>query len=147
VSNNYQSGVLDSSAAGRLALPETVSVALEENRRRHARGLLALAVGTGLQVMAQLMEADVVAMCGPKGKHNPGREAVRHGSEAGSVTLGGRRVPVRRPRMRTADGAAELPVPSYELFSSTEILGRMAMGEDAGWDLDAPLPHRARTGR
>jgi putative transposase len=43
------------------------------------------------------------------------------------VTLGGRRVPVRRPRMRTADGAAELPVPPYELFSSTEILSRMAM--------------------
>jgi hypothetical protein len=38
-------------------------------------GLLALAVGTGLRVMAQLMEADVAAVCGPKGKHNPGREA------------------------------------------------------------------------
>jgi putative transposase len=111
VSNNYQSGVLDSSAAGRLALPETVSVALEEIAADMREGLLALAVGTGLQVMAQLMEADVAAVCGPKGKHNPGREAVRHGSEAGSVTLGGRRVPVRRPRMRTADGAAELPVP------------------------------------
>jgi putative transposase len=66
-------------------------------------GLLALAVGTGLQVMAQLMEADVAAVCGPKGKHNPAQEAVRHGSEAGSVNLGGRRVPVRRPRMRTKD--------------------------------------------
>jgi putative transposase len=119
VSNNYQSGVLDSSAAGRLALPETVSVALEEIAADMREGLLALAVGTGLQVMAQLMEADVAAVCGPKGKHNPGREAVRHGSEAGSVTLGGRRVPVRRPRMRTADGAAELPVPCYELFSSS----------------------------
>jgi transposase-like protein len=29
--------------------------------------------------------------------------------------------------MRTADGAAELPVPAYELFTSTEVLGRMAM--------------------
>jgi len=145
VSNNYQSGVLDSSAAGRLALPETVSVPLEEIAADMREGLLA--VGTGLQVMAQLMEADVAAVCGPKGKHNPGREAVRHGSEAGSVTLGGRRVPVRRPRMRTVDGAAELPVPCYELFSFTEILSRMAMGENAGWDLDAPLPHRARTGR
>lgn len=125
VSNNYQSGVLDSSAAGRLALPETVSVALEEIAVDMREGLLA--VSTGLQVMQQLMEADVAAVCGPNGEHNPMREAVRHGSEAGSVTLGGRRVPVRRPRMRTADGAAEQPVPSYELFSSTEILGRMAM--------------------
>ena len=55
------------------------------------------------------------------------RTAVRHGRERGSVTLGGRRVPVTRPRVRAADGAGELPIPSYELFASTEILGKMAM--------------------
>jgi len=43
------------------------------------------------------------------------------------VTLGGRRVPVTRPRVRAADGSGELPVPSYELFTSTEVLGRMAL--------------------
>jgi len=35
---------------------------------------------------------------------------------------------VTRPRMRSADGTGELPVASYELFSQTEVLGRMAMG-------------------
>ena len=97
--------------------------------------------------MQQLMEADVAAVCGPKGKHNHAGAAVRHGSEAGSVTLGGRRMPVRRPRMRTADGVAELPVPFYELFSSTEILGRMATGENDGRDCDSPLPRGPGTGR
>ena len=29
--------------------------------------------------------------------------------------------------MRAADGSGELPVPAYELFSQTEVLGRMAM--------------------
>ena len=72
-------------------------------------------------------DADVTALAGPKGKHDQGRIAVRHGRERGSVTLGGRRVPVTRPRVRTADGSGELPVASYELFSSTEILGKMAM--------------------
>ena len=43
------------------------------------------------------------------------------------MTLGGRRVPVTRPRVRVVDGSGELPVPAYELFSSTEVLGRMAM--------------------
>ena len=43
------------------------------------------------------------------------------------MTLGGRRVPVTRPRVRAADGTGELPVASYELFSSTEILGKLAM--------------------
>ena len=108
-------------------LPEAVSIAMAELAGDVQEGLLAMAVGTGLQVMAALMNADVEASCGPKGKHDPGRSAVRHGTEAGSVTLGGRRVPVQRPRMRAADGRSELPVPAYELFSRTEVLGRMAM--------------------
>jgi putative transposase len=62
--------MFDSSAAACLALPETVSVVLEEIAADMGEGLLALAVGTGLQVMQQLMEADVAARCGPKGKHN-----------------------------------------------------------------------------
>ncbi len=62
-----------------------------------------------------------------EGKHDPARAAVRHGTERGSVTLGGRRVPVERPQMRAGDGSGELPVPTYELFSSTEVLGRTAM--------------------
>ena len=110
-----------------LAEPEQVSVAMGEIAADMQEGLLALAVGTGLQVMAALMDADVIALAGPRGQHNPDRVAVRHGTEAGSVTLGGRRVAVQRPRVRSADGSGELAVASYELFSSTEILGRLAM--------------------
>ncbi len=121
---NYQ--INDAAATG-LAVPESVTIAMGEIAQDMQEGLLALAVGTGLQVMAWLMDADVAAVCGPKGKHDPERTAVRHGSEDGSVTLGGRRVPVQRPRMRAADGSGELPVPAYELFSRTEVLGRMAM--------------------
>jgi putative transposase len=102
-------------------------VALAELTGELREGLLALAVGTGLQVMAAIMEEDVTARCGPRGRHDPQRTATRHGHERGSVSLGGRRVPVERPRMRAVDGSGELPVPSYELFSSTEALGRMAL--------------------
>jgi putative transposase len=77
--------------------------------------------------MAALMEEDVTAACGPKGRHDAERTATRHGHGAGSVSLGGRRVPVVRPRMRAVDGSGELTVPAYELFSDTEVLGRMAM--------------------
>ena len=110
-----------------LAFPEHVSVAMAEIAAHVGEGLLALAVGAGLQVMQTLMDADVTALAGPKGKHDQGRIAVRHGREHGSVSLGGRRVPVTRPRVRAADGTGELPIPSYELFTSTEILGKMAM--------------------
>jgi putative transposase len=61
--------------------------------------------------MQMLMEADVTSLAGPRGNHNPQRAAVRHGHERGSVTLGGWRVPVTRPRVRAADGSGELPVP------------------------------------
>lgn len=98
--------------------------------RRHPTStstLLALAVAAGMQVLHTMMDDDVTAVCGPKGRHDAGRGAVRHGTDAGPVTLGRRRIPVRRPWVRTADGATEVPVASYEVFSSTEVLGRMAM--------------------
>jgi len=124
VSKTYQR---NDSSANEVAVPETVTVAMGEIAEDMREGLLALAVGAGLQVMATLMQADVAAVAGPRGKHNPDRVGVRHGTERGSVTLGGRRVPVDRPRVRAADGSGELAVPAYELFSSTEILGKMAM--------------------
>lgn len=101
-------------------------VSLTEIAASAREGLLALSVGVGLQVMQTLMDEDVSAMCGPKGKHNRDRVGYRHSSEAGSVTLGGRRVPVARPRVRAADGSGELALPSYAVFSSIDLLGQMA---------------------
>jgi putative transposase len=77
--------------------------------------------------MAAMFDEDVSRLCGPGGKHNGDRAGYRHGTEDGSVTLGGRRIPVTRPRVRAADGSGELHVASCDLFSSTEILGQMAM--------------------
>ena len=136
------------------AVPAVVSVALTELAPDLREGLLALAVGAGLQVMTALMEQDVAAACGLRGKHDPQRSATRHGHGAGSVTLGGRRVPVTRPRMRATDGSGELPVTAYELFSRTEVLGRMAMermlpgcrpgATRSGWSRSARAPSRPR---
>jgi len=124
VTKKYQKIEFDATV---LAVPEQVSVVMEEIAADLREGLLALAVGAGLQVMQQLMEADVTAACGPRGEHDPDRAASRHGNGRGSVTLGGRRVPISRPRVRAADGAGEVPVPAYQLFSSTELMGRMAL--------------------
>jgi len=132
VTKKYQTSGAMTSAELRHALPESVSVAMSEIAEDVQEGLLAMAVGAGLQVMTAMMSADVEAVCGPKGKHDANRVGLRHGTENGSVTLGGRRVPVERPRMRSADGSGELPVPAYELFSQTEVLGRMAMARMLG---------------
>lgn len=113
-------------------MPEYVHVAMAEIAGSVREGLLALAVGAGMQVMAAMMEESVTALCGPRGRHDPDRTAVRHGTEAGSVVLGGRKVPVRRPRVRTADGTAEVAVPAYETFASADVLEGMALEKMLG---------------
>ena len=70
MNKKYQTNEIDTSM---LAVPEQVSVSMDEIAADLREGLLALAVGAGLQVMHQLMETDVTAACGAKGKHNPVR--------------------------------------------------------------------------
>jgi len=108
-------------------LPAEIQAALGELVGAAREGLLALSVGVGLTVVHRLMEREVTEVVGPKGKHDPERTAKRHGHEHGSMTLGGRRVPVSRPRMRTADDEHELPVSSYEYFADRDPLTRAVM--------------------
>ena len=113
----------DPAVAGKLAerLAGKVGEQLVAFAQRMQEGLLAASVAIGLDVMAEFMEADATEVAGPKGKHNPARSAYRHGHEDGSVTLGGRRVPVRRPRVRSTDGR-ELHLESYDTFASADLL-------------------------
>src|SRR3954467_15077183 len=108
-------------------LPPRIQEALGELVGAAREGLLALSVGVGLGVVHELMELEVAEVVGPKGKHDPDRVAVRHGHQDGSMTLGGRRVPVRRPRMRSADAGHELSVAVYEYFADRDPLTRAVM--------------------
>src|SRR2546423_4112614 len=103
-----------------LGLPPRVQEALGELVNWAKEGLLALSVGVGLGVLAELMEEEVDEVVG----HNPERTAVRHGHESGAVTLGGRRVQLERPRVRSADGSSELPLRSYEHFADGDPFSR-----------------------
>ena len=130
MSNTYQKNrrrAQPDPVAGEVAVPEQVIVSMAEIAGAAREGLLALAVSTGLQVMTAMFDEDVTRLCGPDGRHNPDRAGYRHGTGAGSVTLGGRRLAVTRPRVRAADGSGELHLASYDLFSSTEILGQLAL--------------------
>jgi putative transposase len=108
-------------------LPAEIQEALGELVGAAREGLLALSVGVGLGVVHELMELEVCEVVGPKGKHNPERTAKRHGHERGSMTLGGRRVEVGRPRIRTVDDERELPVESYGYFADRDPLTRAVM--------------------
>jgi putative transposase len=110
-----------------LALPDTVTIAVADLAGELEEGLLAFAVGTGLKVLNVILESEATALAGPKGRHDPDRAAVRHGTDSGLVSLGGRQVEITRPRLRSADRATEVSLPTYVAASSTELLGRLAM--------------------
>src|SRR5213080_1142481 len=119
--------VVTTSEAIESPLPPQILEALGELVGAAREGLLALSVGVGLGVVHELMELEVDEVVGPKGKHNPDRTAKRHGNGNGSMTLGGRRVAVRRPRMRTVDDEHELPVATYGYFADRDPLTRAVM--------------------
>jgi transposase-like protein len=110
-----------------LALPPGVQEALGELVNAAKEGLLALSVGVGLGVLAETMEAEVTEVVGPRGKRDPDRTALRHGIEKGSVTMGGRRVQVDRPRVRTADGSEEVELATYRHFADRDPLTRLVL--------------------
>jgi transposase-like protein len=116
------STVVQEQDTGELELPVGVQRALGEMVSDAKQGLLALSVGVGLGVLGELMELEVDGIVGPKGKHDPDRVAVRHGHQNGEVTLGARRVSVRRPRARSADGEHEVELSSYAHFASRDPL-------------------------
>ncbi len=108
-------------------LPPRVQEALGELVGAAQEGLMALSVGVGLGVLAELMEEEVTEVVGPRGRHDPERGAVRHGHEAGEVTLGGRRVGIERPRVRAADGSGEVTLSVYRHFADRDPLSRIVL--------------------
>lgn len=109
----------------RIEVPDEVQVRLNELALSAYQGLLAFSVGVGMQVLETMMHEDVMRVAGPKGAHDPLRIASRHGTDARSVELGGRRVVIKRPRARTVDGK-EVSVPSYDVFAGGEVASEMA---------------------
>lgn len=108
-------------------LPERVQETLGELAGAAKEGLLALSVGVGLGVLAELMAEEVDDVVGLKGRHDPERAAVRHGHEGGEVTLGGRRVPIARPRVRATDGSGEVPLQTYRHFADRDPLTALVL--------------------
>lgn len=92
---------------GQLDLPDEVVASLSNIADVAREGLLALSVTAGLQVMAVMLEDERTQLCGPIHAKLPGREATRGGTTPSSVVLGGRKVPVARPRARYVDGRGE----------------------------------------
>lgn len=91
-------------------------------------GLLNLAVELGMETLRQMLEADVTELVGAKGKHNSRRVAYRHGTENTKVVLGGEKRSIRKPRVRSKDGA-ELSLPTLTAFQNEKPLSRAVLAE------------------
>ena len=108
-------------------LPEHVQLSLVGIAGQAKEGLLALAVSTGLAVLHETMEWEVERIVGPKHKRDRDRIAKRHGHTDGEVTLGGRRVQISRPRVRSGDDSEEIALDSYREFSLRDLLGQVML--------------------
>jgi len=84
--------------------------------------LLELAVRSGLKVLETMLEEDRTAVCGPRYAHQPARAAWRGGTVASEVVLGGRKVPLRRPRVRA--GGREVALPTFQVLADPDPLNR-----------------------
>ena len=87
--------------------------------------LLELAIRSGMQVFATMLEEDRVALCGARYAHAPDREASRAGRVASEVVLGGRKVCVQRPRVRAK--GHEVALPTFQTMAATDPLDRRAV--------------------
>src|ERR1700737_5313727 len=97
-----------SQEARALALVTSVAAVVRE-------GLHELVVRSGLGVVAAMMEADREALCGPRYAHSE-HAAHRAGHAKSELPMGGRRVAMARPRVRSSDGR-EVPLPTWEHFA------------------------------
>ncbi len=84
-------------------------------------GLRDLVVGSGMQVLAALLEQDRENLCGPNKKKRIEREAYRYGYDQGQLVMGGRKVSVAKPRVRRVAGG-EVVLPTWEAFRAADPL-------------------------
>jgi putative transposase len=89
-------------------------------------GLFEAVVAAGSAEAMRMLEEQRDAICGPRYRHLEERAAYRHGSCPGSVVMGGRRVTMPRPRVRSAEGK-ELELPLWSRWSQEDPLEQRAM--------------------
>ena len=85
-----------------------------------------LCIDSGQQVLQAMMEQDREDLCGPRWKRDPDRSAGRGGTTPSEVTLGGRRIAIKRPRVRSKEGE-EVELPSFAFAADRDPLDRHAM--------------------
>ena len=119
-SNHLQAVDLPKTMAVEIPLPLLEAFSNIEN------SFFELCIDAGQQVLGAMMEQDREDLCGPRWKRDPDRRAGRAGTTKSEVTLGGRRLPVSRPRVRSKEGE-EVDLPSFVFAAKRDPLDRHAL--------------------
>jgi putative transposase len=140
---NRTKGLLREAAPERIGLPGI----LIDSRK----ALRELVMSSGLAVFTRMLEEDRTVLCGPRHRPSPDRDAYRHGHDEGSLVFGGRKVRLRKPRVRRVDGG-EIELPTWERMSAEDplrdriveqtILGVSSRGYERSLE---PLPDEIRS--
>lgn len=88
--------------------------------------LLQTVLGLGLEQIYEIVEEERAQLCGPRYARDRDRTATRSGTAPSELVLGGRRVALRRPRVRTMDGD-EVELDSWSHFADEDPLDERAM--------------------
>lgn len=82
-----------------------------------------MAIECATLVAGEVIESEVTKLCGDRYARDPSRVATRYGSQAGSITVAGRKVPVEKPRVRRVDGGGEVELKSYKQLKREGAIG------------------------
>ncbi len=117
----------DDTDAALAAMPGELAVTLVDIAAACREGLMAVAVEAGLATAMAIMADEAAGLCGDWNARDPERTYVRGGTTASSVVMGGQRLPIRRPRVRAADGSGEVPLASFGVFAQGDLLNATVM--------------------
>lgn len=117
--------------------------------------LLDTVITTGSIEAMRMLEEQREVLCGPRHAQSGIRQAYRHGHCPGSLVMGGRRVTLPRPRVRSLEGR-ELELPAWKQWSDEDpleeralaqmLLGVSTRGYSSSLEpLPAPLPERGKS--
>jgi transposase-like protein len=111
---------------GALARDQADAQLALELRNLVRENLRAFVITAGTEALIAVLEEERTHIAGPRYAHLPTRQARRAGSAPGELVMGGRRVQVQRPRVRTLDGH-EVQLPSWTAFGAEDPLDERAV--------------------
>jgi len=114
--------LVDEADAALAQMPAELAVTLTGIAAACREGLMAVAVEAGLATALAIMAEEAAGLCGVWNARDSERTCVRGGTTETSVVMGGQKLPIRRPRVRAADGSGEVPLGSFGVFAQGDLL-------------------------